>query len=350
MLDQYLLSLNFKRCVSDNCVYYNGKVWLVVWVDDLVLFAADMADMDKTKHGLQAKFQMTDLGEAKHILGIRITRDRIRGTISLDQTAYILKIVERFNMSSCHPVHTPLDASPPTHEDCPVTEEDKRAMMDKPFRQAVGSLMYAMLGSRPHIAKAVQVVSQFGNNPGIRHWKATKRILAYLKTTAHSKLVSYRSKSSNISGFCDSDFNGNDKTYRATSGYLFMIAGGAISWAARKQTKVTTSSTQAEYSAAFEAAKEAIWYRHLLSEVDKELIHPLPMWSDSRGSIALMENPCYHKRSKHFDIEHHYLREIVEDRKVIFHHCGTSEMIADIFTKSLPQSKFDKFKALAGLE
>ena len=128
-----------------------------------------------------------------------------------------------------------------------------------------------------------------------------------------------------------------------------MMAGAAISWAARKQTKVTTSSTQAEYAAAFEAAKEGIWYRQLLGEIDQNPIGPTPIWSDNRGSIALMENPIFHKRSKHFELEHHWLREVVQDKKIVCHHYSTHDMIADILTKSLPQGKFDKFKMLAGV-
>ncbi|MGH7239999.1 MAG: Ty1/Copia family ribonuclease HI, partial [Candidatus Saccharimonadales bacterium] len=191
-------------------------------------------------------------------------RDRSSHTLVLSQEGYIKKIVERYGMSYSKGVATPLDTGCKlSKRDGPSTPEAIAEMKNVPYQSAVGAIMYAMLGTRPDIAFAVTTLSQFTSNPGMPHWVALKRVLRYLNASANSKLVysgcNGYSAAPQLIGYCDADWASNVDDRRSTTGYVFMLAGGAISWKTKKQPTVALSSVEAEYMAATQATKEAIW-------------------------------------------------------------------------------------------
>ena len=223
---------------------------------------------------------MKDLGFAKKILGMRITRDRKNRTLNLSQSEYIKKVLKRFNMQDAKPVNTPLASHfRLTKEMCPKAQEEVDKMSNILYSSVVGSLMYAMVCTRPDIAHAVGVFSRYMSNPGMEHWSAVKWILRYLRGTTTNALC-FIGSSSTLSGFVDSDLAGDVDTRRSTTGYVFTVGGTAVSWISRLQKVNALSTTEAEYVAAMEASKEMIWLQCFLEELGQKK-EDLPLYSDS---------------------------------------------------------------------
>ena len=175
-------------------------------------------------------FDMKDLGAAKQILGIEIHRDRRNGKLSFSQEKYVEKILERFGMNKVKPVNVPLASHFKLSSGlCPSSDEEKDYMSCVPYANAVGCLMYAMVCTRPDISHAIGVVSKYMANPGKEHWNAVKWVLRYLRGTS-DYCITFNQTSDSICSFVDSDFAGDLDKRRSTSGYVFTLAGGAISW------------------------------------------------------------------------------------------------------------------------
>jgi hypothetical protein len=220
-------------------------------------------------------------------------------------------------------------------------------MKNVPYREAVGSLMYAAMGTRPDITFGVTTIAQFMDNPGWVHWEAVKRIFRYLKGTKDYELV-YGGEKKDLLGFVDAD--GASQEHRhAISGYVFMVDGGAVSWSSKKQELVTLSTTEAEYVAATHAAKEAVWLRRLMAELFSPPHKPTTLYGDNQSAIALAHGGQYHARTKHIDIRYHFIRYIIEAGSIKLIYCPTDEQTADVLTKALPSAKAKHFASAMGL-
>ena len=218
------------------------------------------------KSTLSSHFEMSDHGELAWILGIHVQRDRILRTISLSQAAYIDSVVKRFNLTSATPLQTPIDPSAQLSKDqSPSTPHQYDDMRNVPYREAIGSLMYAAIGTRPDITYAVTALSQYLQNPGRPHWEQAKRVIRYLKGTRDYELKFGPSRGADQEGFTDANWANDTDDRHSICGYVFTLNGGAISWSSKKQSVVALSSTEAEYIGITHAAKEATWIRHLLS-------------------------------------------------------------------------------------
>ena len=259
---------------------------------------------------------------------MEILRKRERREIILKQTAYFGKILTNFGMEDSRPVPTPLVKGSVINSD--VTEE-----LDKniPYRSAIGNLMYCMSCTRPDLAFPTSLLSRFMEKPDVKHWKAVKHVLRYLKGTQNVGLILGGSETVGVCGFSDADFAGDLDTRKSTSAYVFKIGKGTISWASKKQETVALSTTEAEYMAMARAVCEGIWLQRLL----EELGHKIPkiiIFGDNQSSIALSKNPQYHPRTKHIDIKHHFIREKVEEGSVEIKYISTEKMVADLLTKA----------------
>ena len=355
-IDTCFSELGLQRTHADNCVYQlrkDGTIIIVaIYVDDLLILANDVTALNNLKLELGKRFDMKDLGEVHFCLGIQVTRNRQERTIRISQAKYIEDVLKRFNMQDSKPIGTPLDASVKLTKDMsPASAQEEEEMKNVPYQSAIGSIMYAMLGTRPDISYAVGVVSQFSSAPGRSHWNAVKRILRYLKGTVNYALE-YKGTDSTLIGYSDADWGGNLDDRRSTTGYVFSIAGGAVSWSSKKQPTVALSTTEAEYMALTQATKEGIWIRRLLEEIgigSDLLSGPTIIRTDNQGSIALAKNPIYHARTKHIDIRYHFIREKVEDGEVELSFCRTDDMTADVLTKGLSKEKHWRFSEGMGL-
>ncbi|KAL0407607.1 UNVERIFIED_CONTAM: Retrovirus-related Pol polyprotein from transposon TNT 1-94 [Sesamum radiatum] len=184
-----ITSMGFTMVEEDHCVYVKRSeknfMILSLYVDDILLAGNNMELIVATQKWLSSTFEMKDMGEAEYIFGIKIHRDRFKKLLSLSQETYIKRIIERFRMHNANPVDTPMDKSCVLSKELyPKTEEEKKRMTKIPYASAVGSLMYAMMCTRPDLCFVVGMVSRYQSNPGPDHWVAVKRILRYLKGTS----------------------------------------------------------------------------------------------------------------------------------------------------------------------
>jgi len=359
-LHDVLTKLNLIRAFADDCLYIrkeDGKIILIVlvYVDDMAVAGPNGIHIVSFKSALAEDFDITDLGELKFMLGILVTRDCQKRLIYLSQSTYIQQILSRFGMQDAMPVSTPLAVKHNlSANQSPTSEAEKRAYKDYSdgihYLSLVGSLLFATQ-TRPDIQFAVSLIAQFGGNPGIAHLEAAKRILRYLKGTVDFKLVLGRRENGgfDLVGWTDSNWGQDPNDRRSVGGFVFDIAGGCVSWSSKKQNTVATSSVEAEYVASATATKEAIWLWTLLEELNFTQTTATIIKADNQGCIALAHNPVSHSQAKHIDIRHHFIRERIQRDEIAFQYISTKDMLADIFTKSLPCETFAKFRTKLGV-
>lgn len=250
-LNSVLVKFGLKRNDADQCVYHRIEgesiIIVAVYVDDVVIFSNHKKWENELCSTLSSNFQMKNLGEAKQVLGTRIIRDRKSGTISIDQTQYLLDVLDRFRMSDCNPVSTPLDLNQKISlKFCPKSDEERQEMAEIPYEQLIGCLQFAAQVTRPDICFAVNLLSRYKANPGKAHWGAAKRILRYIKGTINKRLV-YTNTPTQIQAYCDADYASDLDERKSTTGYVFMFQGSAISWKSKRQKTIALSSTESEY-------------------------------------------------------------------------------------------------------
>lgn len=349
-----LVKLGLKHLEADHSIFvtpqgFKGPI-ITTWVDDIKIIAPDMYIVNRVKEELTAAFEMVDLGPISFYLGMTIARDRKLRQLQLLQKAYIKRVAIKFGMSDAKPTNTPMDESfDPIPNAKQATEKEI-----KDYQGIVGSVMFAMIGTRPDIANAVSIVSRFAQNPGQDHIKAARRIVAYLNTTCERGIVYGAAKdaSTELRGYCDANWGGDRSTRKSTGSYLFMLNGGPVSWMSKLQPTVATSTCVAEYMAISFATKEATWLRLLLFGIMQE--HPpqyarLLINTDSQSAKALAENPVHHDRTKHVDIVYHYIRDEIKSGRIRLEYIATDTMPADGLTKPLASIKFHRFIQMLGM-
>jgi hypothetical protein len=350
--DSFMLSHGFKRSEFDSCVYikivHGSPIYLLLYVDDMLIAAKSMKDVAALKSQLSSEFEMKDLGAAKKILGMEITRDRKSGFLFLSQQSYIKKVLHRFNMHDAKSVSTPIASHfKLSSTQCPTTDDDLEYMAGVPYSSAVGSLMYAMVCSRPDLSYAMSLVSRYMANPGKEHWKAVQWIFRYLHGTSNACLKFGRA-GEGLVGYVDSDFAADLDKRRSLTGYVFTIGGCAVSWKATLQPVVAQSTTEAEYMAIAEAVKETVWLKGLFAElcgVDT----CINLFCDSQSAIYLTKDQMFHERTKHIDIKYHYVRDVVAQGKLKVCKISTHDNPADMMTKPVPVTKFELCSGLVGI-
>ncbi|KAL6318326.1 hypothetical protein AAG906_039418 [Vitis piasezkii] len=207
----------------------------ILYVDDILLATDDLGLLRETKEHLSKNFQMVDMGEANYVIGIEIFRNRSRGVLGLSQKGYIDRVLERFNMQSCSSGVAPiLKGDKLSKKQCLRNNMEMEQMKKIPYASAVGSLMYAQTCTRPDISFDVGMLERYQSDPGLKHWKATKKVMRYLQGTKDYMLTYKRSEQLEIVGYLDSDYGGCLDSLKSTSGFVFMLANGAISWKSEK--------------------------------------------------------------------------------------------------------------------
>ena len=353
--DQAIKTFGFEQNVDEPCVYKrikDGKVvFLILYVDDILLIGNDVGNLSSVKLWLHQQFDMKDLGEANYVLGIRLFRDRKNKMIALSQASYIDKIIDKYAMQEAKKGSQPSIAGLTLSlDDCPKTSEERERMSKVPYASAVGSLMYAMLCTRPDICFAVGMVSRYQANPGTKHWQAVKHILKYLKRTRDYMLV-YSGGDLTPVGYTDSDFQTCKDSRKSTSGSVFLLGGGAIVWRSVKQGCTADSTMEAEYVAAAEASKEAVWLHKFFRdlEVIPGVDKPITLYCDNTGAIANTRESRHHKRTKHIDQRYHIIRGHVETGQVDVCKIASEDNIADPFTKTLVARSFERHVEAMGM-
>ncbi|KAJ9566010.1 hypothetical protein OSB04_001976 [Centaurea solstitialis] len=352
--DAFVTAHGLSNSSYDSCVYFkkcdDGSIlYLLLYVDDMLIAAKDMGEVQKVKDQLNSEFDMKDLVAAKKILGMEIVRDRKARKLYLSQEGYVQKVLHHFGMSEAKSVNTPFAPHFRLSSALsPSTQADVAYMARVSYSSAVGSLMYAMICTRPDLAYAVSMVSRYMANPGKEHWKAVQWIFRYLKGTTNLCLHFGRN-SSGVLGYTDSDYGKDIDNRRSITGYVFTLDGCSISWRAHLQPTVALSTTEAEYMAVSEAVKEGVWLKGFFGELCERL-KVEEVFCDNQGAVLLTKDRVLHDRTKHIDIRHHYIREVVArgDLKVV--KISTDDNAADMLTKPLPVAKFNLCLDLVGVE
>ena len=244
-------------------------------------------------------------------------------------------LLEKFGMTHAAPKSIRLAPSAVLEKAAAASEELPKGNR---YAELVGGLMYLAIATRPDIMFAVGALARFMSAPTAAHWNLATGVLRYLVGTATQGLV-YTRGQGDVIGWCDSDYAGDLSKRRSTTGFVFTYNGTAVSWASRLQATVAVSTVEAEYMAASFATKEALWLRKILSEMGVE-VGTMCMQGDNQGAIACTENAISSIRTKHIDVQHHFVRQRVERGEVQFHYCPTSRMVADALTKAVPEDRF----------
>ncbi|KAF5094301.1 hypothetical protein DV451_005044 [Geotrichum candidum] len=341
-----LTSLGFSRNESDYGLYSEGSgrdlIFLALYVDDLLIAGANPAQVDTVKGKLASVFKMKDLGPASYFLGMRI--NQTKDFITLDVSKYVTDTLKHFGMSDSKSAPTPL---PSTHlSEFKDSDPDADATL---FRSIVGKLIYAANCARPDLATAVGFLSRHMKAPKAIHLNAAKHTLRYLAGTVDLGITYRRQNKFELVGYADADWGSDSKDRISISGYLFKLSGGPLTWACRKQKTVAGSSSEAEYVALSEAAKECVWLLQITSEMKIDIPKPVTIHEDNQGCIAIAQNSVHHQRTKNMDIKYHISRQLAREGVIHIEYLRTEVMIADMFTKSLDRVKFRELRDLLGM-
>ena len=258
---------------------------------------------------------MKDLCDASFVLGIQIHQDRSRGILGLSQRSYIEKVLKRFGMQKCKSGNTPVAKGDKfSLKQCPKGNLEIQEMQKIPYASAIGSLMYAQVCTRPDIAYIVGVLGRYVSNPGMDHWKAAKRVMRYLKRTKYYMLTYKRLDQLDFAGYFESDFAGCLDSLRSTLGYIFMFAGGVISWRSAKQTFTTSSTMAVEFVACYEASNHGIWLKNFVTglQIVEGIERPIKLYCDNESAVLDSNNNRSSTKSEHIDIKFLVVKERVQ--------------------------------------
>ncbi|GJV84472.1 putative RNA-directed DNA polymerase [Tanacetum coccineum] len=356
--DEEIKRFGFIQNRDEPCVYRKASgsdvVFLILYVDDILIMGNNIPKLKEVKDYLGKCFSVKDLGEAAYILGIKIYRDRSLRLIGLNQSAYIDKILKKFNMQNSKKGFIPMEVKHDlSNEMCASSDEEKAYMKRVPYASAVGSIMYAVRCTRPDVAFAQNLVSRYQQNPGKLHWVAVKHILKYLRNTKDMFLVYGGNPDTelDVTGFCDASWQCDKDDTKSQTGYVFVVNGGAVDWKSKKQTTIAMHATQSEYMAASEAAMEAVWIRKFVEDlgVMPSISKPINMYCDNSAAIIFANEPGVMKGARHFLRRYHYVREQVESGEIKLIKVHTDKNLADAFTKALPRGKVSEHANGIGL-
>ena len=336
-LSSTLEDLGFTRSSADSSLYVQTgqteKLMVLIYVDDLIITGSNADSIAALKKKLQGKFPVKDLGPLKYFLGIEVATSR-KG-LFLNQRKYTIDLLRDSNMLNSKPANTPFDSK---------LQLDKLGdPLDSPnyYQKLVGKLIYLTI-TRPDISFAVSLVSQYMHAPTVVHLCMVKRILRYLKKTIGRGIVMRRNGHTDIIGFSDSDWAGNTIDRRSTTGYCMFVGGNLVSWKSKKQPVVARSSAEAEYRAMAAASCEMVWLKNLLTDLGFSPTSPMKLFCDNQAAMHIAANPVFHERTKHIEVDCHFIRQQVQSKVIQTHYIRSSDQLADAFTKVLSSTVFHR--------
>ena len=311
-----------------------------IYVDDIVFGGMSNEMLRHFVQQMQSEFEMSLVGELTYFLGLQVKQ--MEDSIFLSQSKYAKNIVKKFGMENASHKRTPA----PTH--LKLSKDEAGTSVDQSlYRSMIGSLLY-LTASRPDITYAVGVCARYQANPKISHLNQVKRILKYVNGTSDYGIMYCHCSDSMLVGYCDADWAGSADDRKSTSGGCFYLGNNLISWFSKKQNCVSLSTAEAEYIAAGSSCSQLVWMKQMLKEYNVEQ-DVMTLYCDNMSAINISKNPVQHSRTKHIDIRHHYIRDLVDDKVITLKHVDTEEQIADIFTKALDANQFEKLRGKLGI-
>jgi Reverse transcriptase (RNA-dependent DNA polymerase) len=340
-LSSTLVKIGYKKCEADSSVFIKrsqkGIIVILIYVDDLVITGSDLSGIEDLKHHLNREFDIKDLGNLKYFLGIEIARSN-KG-LFLSQRKYALDLLKETGKLGAKPASIPMNFS---QKNTTNNESLEDVGM---FQRLVGKLIYLTM-TRPDISYAVSYVSQFMQKPMKGHFELVSQILRYLKSAPGRGIFMQKHGYVNIIGYTDADWAGCPHDRKSTSGFCMFVGGNAVTWRSKKQAVVARSSAEAEYRAMAAATSEIIWLRLLLKELGHNVDdNPTILYCDNQAAMHIATNPVFHERTKHIDVDCHFVREKILNKVIKTAYIRSTDQIADIFTKPLAKGIFEVLKS-----
>jgi transposase InsO family protein len=350
-LNIFLTSLGFVACNTEACVYLHPqrKQYLLIYVDDIIIATESTLEMTLLKKTIHEKYPISDKGPISKFLNMNVTRDRRLREIYIIQSSKIENILNDSRLSN---EDLKIVRTPSKLPACPNTRLKTNCLsrIDKPYRGILGQALHIAITCRPDIMTAVSLCGRYSENPSTEHWSALLRILSYLNGTKgsvlklggnHHKMVLF--------AYSDSDWAGDLDERKSRSGYLILLNSSSIIWSSKLQVSVALSSTEAEYVALSLASRDVIWLRNLLSEMGFSQESSTKVYEDNQSCIKIAISTKQLPGTKHIDIRHHFIRQRIESREIELVGINTRDMVADVFTKSLPNELFKKHIMAIGI-
>ena len=331
-----MIKHGFRQSFSDHTLFTKRRgdkiTCLIIYVDDMIITGDDTEEINNLKRNLFKEFDMKDLGPLKYFLGIEVLRSN--HGIFLRQRKYVLDLLAETGLLDCKPADTPMV---PNHG-LKIIEGAESADREK-YQRLVGKLLY-LSHTRPDIAYAVGIVSQFMHQPQEEHMNAALRIVRYLKGTANYGVFLKKGTDLEIDGYTDADWASNPVDRKSTGGYFIFIGGNLVTWRSKKQKVVALSSAEAEFRGIKSGLMEIIWLRRLLTEIGFSPNRKSKLFCDNKAAISISENPVQHDRTKHVEVDRHFIKEKLEGGIIEFPFVRSEEQLADILTKAVNPKNF----------
>lgn len=308
---------------------------LIVYVDDILLTGNDEGKIAEIKEFLHAEFTIKDLGATDFFLEIEIAQS-LDG-LMVSQKRYIINILQEHNMMDANPCATPIPS------DCKLNNKDG-VPLQKPenYRRLIGRLLYLTM-TRPNLAFVVQQLSQFMSSPTNLHWKVAQRTLRYLRGTLNYSLQFPHKGDIKLEAFSNSDWGCCQDSRKSVSGYCIFLGSCLISWKTKKQSTIARSSAETEYRALASTVSELLWITYVMRDFNINIPGPITFYCDNLSTIHMVENPVHHERTKHRDIDCHFVRDHFAKGFFKSTYVNSKDQIADFFTKALRTAEFHQF-------
>lgn len=339
-LNDFLLKQGYQRSAYDLCLYVKNGTYILVYVDDILLFSDDQIEIKWLKEHFNENFKMKDLGNISKFLGMHITQEKDK--IIINQTEYIKLILKKFNMDQCKPVTVPIEPNF-------IYSGDYDSKYEAKCRSLIGALLYVSLCSRPDIMVSVSILARYQHIANECLWIALKRVLRYLQGTINLSLeFPGDNQAVDIEAYADADWAGDVATRKSTSGFVIKLFGCLILWQSRRQSSVSLSTAEAEYISASEACSELIWTLNIIDELGIQVTKPVTLHEDNQAAIKMAAGQS--KRCKHIDIRYHFIRSKIEEKIIQLKYVDSNNQLADIFTKPLHYPKLMNIRTRLGIK
>ncbi|KAK1414482.1 hypothetical protein QVD17_30227 [Tagetes erecta] len=326
-----LLDIGYKQSHADHSLftYQNGGkfVAILIYVDDVVITGNDEDKIKRTKDHLNTTFSIKNIGPLKYFLGIEVARTG--DGVVLSQHKYAMDVLTDCGQLGCRPSSFPMEQNLKLDK-CHESHKTDASL----YRRLIGRLLYLQV-TRPDIAYAVNVLSQFVSDPRNDHMNAVLHVLRYIKSTIGQGIFIPKNGGLNLVAYCDADWLGCPFTRRSRTGYLVLLGGAPVPWKTKKQSVVSRSSAEAEYRAMATTVSEILWIRWLLKDLRVHLQDATPLYCDNQAARHIANNPVFHERTKHVEMDCFFVRERVESHEILPLHVASKQQVADLFTKPL---------------
>ncbi|CAI7877011.1 unnamed protein product [Closterium sp. NIES-53] len=347
-----LAALGFVPSTADPSLFLRTDTslppfYVLVYVNNLVFATADIEALTLVKSELQKRHTCTNLGELRNYLGLQITRDRARGTITLTQSHMVHQVLQRFGYQYSSPQLTPLSIS----HSLSAPPSDKSVEPSGPYPELVGCLMYLMTCTRPDLAYPLSLLARYvapGRHRKV-HWDAPKRVLRYQCSRLGTGLVLGGRGAVDLTGHADASWVDDSATQRSSQGYTFSLGSASVSWRSTHSSSVLSSSCEAEIYAGAMAAQELRWLIYLLTDLGEQPRSPPVLYVDNKAMIALCQEHRLEHRTKHIALRYFLARELQQRCQLRLAYVATRANTADVFTKALPRGDHQRFVTVLGL-